>query len=59
MCLSKPVPLTCNISAGADPSNPYFRSPKRTFSKALEMFFLYKFVNSLSAMDGHDRPLKN
>ncbi len=41
MCLSKPVPLTCNISAGTDPSNPYFRSPKGTFSKALEMFFLH------------------
>jgi hypothetical protein len=39
MCLSKPVPLTCKISAGTDPSNPYFRSPKGTFSKALEMFF--------------------
>jgi hypothetical protein len=42
MCLSKPVPLTCNISAGTDPSNPYFRSPKGTFSKALEMFFFAK-----------------
>ena len=41
MCLSKPVPLTCNISAGTDPSNPYFRSPKGTFSKALECFFAY------------------
>ncbi len=39
MCLSKPVPLTCTITAGTDPSNPYFRSPKGTFSKALEMFF--------------------
>jgi hypothetical protein len=27
------------ISAGTGPSNPYFRSPKGTFSKALEMFF--------------------
>jgi hypothetical protein len=45
MCLSKPVPLTCNISAGTDPSNPYFRSPKGTFSKALKMFF---FMNSLN-----------
>jgi hypothetical protein len=43
--LSKPVPLTCIISAGTDPSNPYFRSPKRTFSKALEMFFC---INSLN-----------
>ena len=48
MCLSKPVPLKCKISAGTDPSNPYFRSPKGTFSKALEMFFFHKFVNSSS-----------
>ncbi len=59
MYLSKPVPLTCNMSVGTDPSNPYFRSPKGTFSKALKRFFLHKFVNSLSAMDGCDRPLKN
>jgi hypothetical protein len=39
MCLSKPVPLTCKIYAGTDPSNPYFRSPKGTFSKALENLF--------------------
>ena len=45
MCLSKPVPLTCNISAGTDPSNPYFRSPNRTFSKALEMFFCINLLN--------------
>ncbi len=48
MCLSKPVPLTFNISAGTDPSNPYFRSPKGTFSKALEMFFLHTFVKPSS-----------
>ncbi len=48
MCLSKPVPLTCNISAGTDPSNPYFRSPKGIFSKALEMFFLHIFVKPSS-----------
>ncbi len=48
MCLSKPVPLTCNISAGTDPSNPYFRSPTGTISKALEMFFLHKFVKPSS-----------
>ncbi len=45
MCLSKPVPLTCNISAGTDPSNQYFRSPKGTFSKALEMFFCINLFN--------------
>ncbi len=45
MCLSKPVPLTCNISAGTDPSNPYFRSPKGMFSKALEMFFCINLFN--------------
>jgi hypothetical protein len=44
MCLSKPVPLTCNIFAGTDPSNPDFRSPKGTFSKALELFFLHIFL---------------
>jgi hypothetical protein len=48
MCLSKPVPLTCNISAGTDPSNPHFMSPKGTFSKALEMCFLHKFVKPSS-----------
>jgi hypothetical protein len=48
MCLSKPVPLTCNIFAGTDPSNPYFRSPKGTFSKALDMIFLHKFDNPSS-----------
>jgi hypothetical protein len=48
MCLSKPVPLTGNISAGKDSSNPYFRSPKGTFSKALEMFFLHIFVEPSS-----------
>jgi hypothetical protein len=45
MCLSNPVPLTCNIFAGTDPSNPYFRSPKGTFSKALEMFFCINLLN--------------
>jgi hypothetical protein len=45
MCFSKPVPLTGNISAGTDPSNPYFRSPKGTFSKALEMFFYINLLN--------------
>ncbi len=45
MCLSKPVPLTCNISAGTNPSNQYFRSPKGTFSKALEMFFCIYLLN--------------
>ncbi len=45
MCLSKPVPLMCNISAGTVPSNPYFRSPKGTFSKALEMFFCIYLLN--------------
>ncbi len=45
MCLSKPVPLICNISAGTDTSNPYFRSPKGTFSKALEMFFFIYLLN--------------
>ncbi len=45
MCLSKPVSLTCNISAGTDPSNPYFRSPKGTFSKALECFFCIYLLN--------------
>ncbi len=39
MCLSKPVPLICTISTGTDPRYPYFRSPKGTFSKALEIFF--------------------
>jgi hypothetical protein len=48
MCLSKPVPLTCNIYAGSDPSNPYFRSPKGTFSKALKMFIFHKFVKPSS-----------
>jgi hypothetical protein len=48
MCLSKPVPLTCNISAGTDPRNPYFRSAKGTFSKAFKMFILHKFVNPSS-----------
>ncbi len=48
MCLSKPVPLACNISAGTDPSNQYFRSPKGAFSKALEMFFLQKIVKPSS-----------
>ncbi len=48
MCLSKPVPLTCNISVGTDPSVPYFRSPKGIFSTALEMFFLQKFVKPSS-----------
>jgi hypothetical protein len=45
MFLSKPVPLTCNYSAGTDPSNPYFRSPKETFSKALDMFFCINLLN--------------
>jgi hypothetical protein len=40
---SKKKSLTRNISAGTDPSNAYFRSPKGTFSKALEMFFLHYF----------------
>jgi hypothetical protein len=48
MCLCKPMPLTCNIAAGTDPSNPYFRSPKGTLSKALDMFFLHKFVKPSS-----------
>ncbi len=48
MCLSKPVPLTCNISAGTDPSIPYFRSPKGMFSKAFEFFFWNKFVEPCS-----------
>ncbi len=48
MCLSKPVPLTCNISAGTDPSNPYFRSSEGTFSKALDIFILHKFVKPSS-----------
>ncbi len=45
MCLSKPVPLRCNISAGTDPSNPFFRSPKGTFSKALEIFSCIYLLN--------------
>ncbi len=48
ICLSKPVPLTCNIFAGTDPRNPYFRSPKGTFSKALERFCLHIFVKPSS-----------
>ncbi len=45
MCLSKPVPLTCNISAGTGPRNLYFRSPKGTFSKALEMIFCINLLH--------------
>ncbi len=45
MCLSKPVPLTCNISAGTDPSNPYFRLPKGTFSKSIENVFCTILLN--------------
>jgi hypothetical protein len=48
MCLSKPVPLTCNISAGTDPSKQYTSSPKGTFSNALEISFLHKFVKPSS-----------
>jgi hypothetical protein len=39
MCLSNPVPLTCNILAGTGSSNPYFSLSKGTFSKALEIVF--------------------
>jgi hypothetical protein len=41
MCFSKPVPvqLTCNILAGADPSNPYTSSPKGILSNVLEIYF--------------------
>ncbi len=48
MCLSKPVPLTCKICIEIDSSNPYFRSPKGTFSKAFDVFFLHKFVKPSS-----------
>jgi hypothetical protein len=39
MFFSKPVPLTCDILAGTDPSNPHTSSPKETFSNALEIYF--------------------
>ncbi len=64
MCFSKPVPLTCNILAGADPNNPYASSPKETLSNALKTLFLQKFVkpstvkpacfNSSHVMSEHD-----
>jgi hypothetical protein len=47
MCFNNPVPLTCNICAGTDASSPNTWSANGTFSNALDMFFLHKFVKPL------------
>ncbi len=41
-CLSMPVPLPCNISAGTDPSNPYFN--QKGHSQKHWKYFLHKFI---------------
>ena len=45
MCFFKPVPLTCNISAGTDPSNPYFRSSKGHSQKHWKSFICINLLN--------------